>query len=98
MWGSGHPNSPPRQIRQACAQRADPWMWVDEGHLVAGETIHTVYVISKTDLAFRCCVLCAVSRQIATYSIPKRGVNSMNPNAQVQPPSVRAPVVRFQPI
>lgn len=96
MWGSGHPNSrqgPPRHTRQACAQRADPWIWVDASHDegLASEAIP--YVISKTNLAFD--ALCCVETN-ATYSIPnKRVLTRMNPNAQVQssprPSRVRLP-------
>ncbi len=66
MWGSGHPNSrqgPPRHTRQACAQRADPWIWVDASHDegLASEAMpcHVSSVCHlENQSRIRCCVLC----------------------------------------
>ena len=89
MWVGGHPNSrqgPPSEIRQACAPRVDPWIWMDAGHDegLASEAMPYPYVILETDLAFRCCVL---DKQLHTAY--QKGANSNESQRPVQsaPPS-----------
>ena len=85
MWGGGHPNSrqgPPNEIRQACAPRADPWIWIDAGHgfMMRGSRQRAMpYVILEPDLAFRCCVL-----DKPLHTAYQKGANSNESQRPVQ--------------